>query len=512
MRRKVSKKVLAGAAATTAAGLVATGLLLGSGTSNAQPVSLTLNYSCPFPLIGEKQIKAVINTDLPLEIGVGEPTGAFQIEAITTVPADATQGLSLVGSATIEGTALASATVTTPDLTLPVNVPITVPKTNVPASGAFDIAAFGETPSLSFQTPGQATITIGELKLNLHPKRADGTDTGLGVFDSQCKLVPGQNTTLATFQINPGPTTQPPTSEPTEPPTSEPTEPPTSEPTEPPTSEPTEPPTSEPTEPPTSEPTEPPTSEPTEPPTSEPTEPPTSEPTEPPTSEPTEPPTSEPTEPPTSEPTEPPTSEPPTSEPTEPPTSEPTEPPTSEPTQPPTSTTPPPNPGTNVNFGVDGSSKLKGLNGTVPLHGSFAANADLAKGTYTGDLKLKSTTGRFRIFGFVPVGANIAFDQVGQPSGTISRSSVTFSANLDIKLTKVSLFGFSIYQGDTCKTAEPAAIELKSSGKFDVTKGGTLKGKYSLSETVNCGPLTPIIGAFVASDGNTVNIKLAPKK
>ncbi|WP_035279799.1 DUF6801 domain-containing protein, partial [Actinokineospora spheciospongiae] len=207
MRPKVSKKVLAGLAATTSVGLVATGLLLGGGTSSAAPVSLTLNYSCPFPLIGNQDIKVVINTDLPTSVAVGEQTGAFDIQAITTVSGTATQGLSLVGAATVEGTALAGATVAAPDITLPVNVPIAVPKTNVPASGAFDIPATGSTPSLSFQKPGEAKITLGDLKLTLSPKRADGTLTGLGTFDSLCTVVPGQNVTLATFQITPVETT-----------------------------------------------------------------------------------------------------------------------------------------------------------------------------------------------------------------------------------------------------------------------------------------------------------------
>ncbi|EWC64013.1 Chitinase [Actinokineospora spheciospongiae] len=161
---------------------------------------------------------------------------------------------------------------------------------------------------------------------------------------------------------------------------------------------------------------------------------------------------------------------------------------------------------------MSGSSKLVGLGGSVPLKGSFSAVADLSAGKYTGDLNLKATSGQFRIFGFLPVSANIGFDQVGQPTGTVSNKAVTFNGKLTIKLTKVALFGIPIYQGDSCKTKKPSDIQLKSVGNFDVLKGGKLKGKYSLSETVKCGPLSPIIGAFVASDGNTVDIDLAAKK
>ncbi|PWW65511.1 DUF6801 domain-containing protein [Actinokineospora spheciospongiae] len=233
--RKVSRKLVAALAATTTSGLVAAGLVLGTGSSGAVPVSLTLNYTCPFPLIGNQAIKAVITTDLPASVGIGEPTGEIKINAVTTVPETATQGLTLVGATTVEGTALAASTVAAPGITLPVNVPITVPKTNVPASGAFDVPASGSAPSLSFTQPGEAKITVGDLKLTLTPKTATGAETGLGTFDSACTQVPGQNNLLHTFTIaNTTPTwtttiggTPPPSTTTTPPPITSPSTPPT---------------------------------------------------------------------------------------------------------------------------------------------------------------------------------------------------------------------------------------------------------------------------------------------
>ncbi|MFJ8814308.1 DUF6801 domain-containing protein [Amycolatopsis thermoflava] len=252
--------VAAAASATVATGAALTAVLAGAGTSAADPVSLTLNYSCPFPLIGTQTLQIVISADIPTTVNVGEPTPAFTVTAVATVPPTATQGLTLVGAATVEGSAKASSTVTAPEATIPVTVPATIPVTPVPASGSFDTVATGDAPSLTFTQAGQATITVGDILLTLHPKRADGTDTGLGVFDSQCTQVAGQNNTLANITINGGTTTEPTTTEPTttEPTTTEPTttEPTTTEPTttEPTTTEPT---TTEPTtsEPSTTEPT-----------------------------------------------------------------------------------------------------------------------------------------------------------------------------------------------------------------------------------------------------------------
>ncbi|MBE1501552.1 hypothetical protein H4696_008652 [Amycolatopsis lexingtonensis] len=231
------KKSVAAAAAAGAVGLVATALLVGAQTSAADPISLTLNYHCTFPLVGSQSLKVVINTDLPTTVNTGQPTGAFDIKAVSTINADTVSGLSLIGATTLEGTATAAATVAAPSLNLPVSVPITLDKTNIPASGEMNINAAGKTPSLTFTQPGQAKITVGDLNLKVTPRKADGSVTGItpdGTIDAPCTQDAGQNNTLATITINGGGTTTPPTTTPpvTTPPTTTPpvTTPPTTTP------------------------------------------------------------------------------------------------------------------------------------------------------------------------------------------------------------------------------------------------------------------------------------------
>lgn len=192
-----------GITAMSAAGLVGATLAVGAGTGAAEPASLTLSYTCPFPLIGEQAMSVEINADVPSSAVVGEPTPEFTVESVATVPATATQGLSLVGAKTIEGSGLADASVAAPEATLDVQVPVDVEKTDVPASGAFDVAATGSAPSLTFTEAGQATITVGDLLLTLTPRTADGSETGLGTFDAPCTLDAGQDATLADFEILP---------------------------------------------------------------------------------------------------------------------------------------------------------------------------------------------------------------------------------------------------------------------------------------------------------------------
>ncbi|RLK54160.1 DUF6801 domain-containing protein [Actinokineospora cianjurensis] len=485
---KISRTLVAAVAGTGAVGLVAAGLLLGSGAGVAEPVSLTLNYTCPFPLIGNQAIKVVISSDIPATIGVGEPTGAFDITAITTVPDTATQGLTLVGAATVEGKAVSGASVAAPGVTVPVNVPITVEKTPVPASGAFDVKATGQTPSLTFAQAGTAKISVNELTLTLTPKKADGTLTGLGTFDSPCTLNPGQDNTLHTFQITGG-TTQPTTT------TTTPSTPTTTATTTTPpitTTPTTTPPTT--TTTPTS--TTPTTSS-TTPTTT--TAPPTT--TTPPTTQPTTTTTTPPT---TTTPTT--TSATPTS--TTPPTTSTS--PTTATTTP--TTTRPPGPGVKVDYDLTGSSNLKALKGSVALTGGFSAEADLAAGRYTGRLALNPTSGRFTILGFLPATAAVAFEQVGTAGGALSTGAITFAGKLDIKLTRIAVLGLPVYQGDTCKTVTPSDVTLTSSGPFDVLKGGKLTGGYDLGKVSGCGKLNNLIAPLITSKGNTIDVTLAIKK
>ncbi|MGH3517234.1 MAG: DUF6801 domain-containing protein [Haloechinothrix sp.] len=203
--KKRSKKLAAVIAASGSAGLIAATLAVSAGISSADPVSLTVNYTCPFPMIGDQAVSVEINSDMPASIPVGEATPPFDIHAISNAGQATTEGLNLVGAKTIEGDALADSTVTAPEATLDVQVPTDIPVQDVPPNGNdLIVEAFGETPSLTFSEPGTATITVGDLLLTLTPRKADGSETGLGTFESQCTQDEGQDNVLHTFEITEG--------------------------------------------------------------------------------------------------------------------------------------------------------------------------------------------------------------------------------------------------------------------------------------------------------------------
>lgn len=182
-----------------------TAALAGAPSAVAEPVSLTLEYRCTFPMIGAQPVTVRIDSDVPSRVEPGTPMPKIEIESVATVNAAATRGFVAVGAATFTGTVAAQSTVRAPGIELPVQIPITAEETEVPATGGFDVRAAGTAPALTFGTPGAGRITVGDLLLTITPRLPDGTLTGLDTFESECVQGEGQNNVLATFQIGNGP-------------------------------------------------------------------------------------------------------------------------------------------------------------------------------------------------------------------------------------------------------------------------------------------------------------------
>ncbi|WP_424187472.1 DUF6801 domain-containing protein [Actinokineospora sp. G85] len=258
MRILKSKRAMAATSAVGVTGAVVASLLLTAGSSSADTVEVdkTLTYSCPFPLIGVQKLTVNIKTTVETPAKEGGELKAGEFTATVTVPETATQGLTLVGAKTVEGGGEAGIVLTNGGVDLPIAIPdLQVAKTDVPASGTFTVTAKGQVPT-AYPKQGPTKVTVGGFKTTLTPKTATGAETGLGTFDSDCTLDPGQDAEILNFTVGApdgGPGTTSPGS--TEPTTSEPgTTPPGS--TDPTTSEPgtTPPGSTEPTTPPTSNP------------------------------------------------------------------------------------------------------------------------------------------------------------------------------------------------------------------------------------------------------------------
>ncbi|MDK8464843.1 choice-of-anchor D domain-containing protein [Marinobacter sp. SS13-12] len=188
--------------------IAAAALMTGGGNAFAEPVSLELEFTCPFPLIGDQPIRAQISADVPTQATVGQPTPEFTVDALTTVNEDSRLGLKLVGSATIEGTATNETTVVTPNREIDLTVPLTIPQSPIPdETGEFTVPAQGTSPAITFNEDdvGEAVITIGGLTLDMIARVENGdiAPAPIGEFTSACVQNPGQDNILQTLQVVP---------------------------------------------------------------------------------------------------------------------------------------------------------------------------------------------------------------------------------------------------------------------------------------------------------------------
>jgi hypothetical protein len=174
----------------------------GAGTGLAATGSLTLNYTCPFPLLGAQDMTVKVQVDgLPDSAVVGEPTAEAAVTATATVGSTPTWGLNLFGAKTIDGTGTAVTLINNAGTTSEAAPVLAVPTTAVPATGTFDAVATGVLAPITFANAGTTTYSVGNFSTTLTPRKADGSLTGLGTLNLTCTLKAGQNTLLHTVQV-----------------------------------------------------------------------------------------------------------------------------------------------------------------------------------------------------------------------------------------------------------------------------------------------------------------------
>ncbi|MER7177908.1 DUF6801 domain-containing protein [Streptomyces hyaluromycini] len=174
--------------------------VLSAGAAAADPVSLTLRYTCSTPLIDDLPVTVRIDADIPESAAVGQPTPEFAVNAAVPVDVGATKMLGKIGVKAIEGTVDAKARVAAPEGDTYVTLPFGV-KADIPVSGSFQIKATGSAPALTFTQPGSAKVTVGDLVAHLSPQDASGDVTFPGKIDARCTMDAGQKNVLASFQI-----------------------------------------------------------------------------------------------------------------------------------------------------------------------------------------------------------------------------------------------------------------------------------------------------------------------
>ncbi|MFT7186012.1 MAG: hypothetical protein ACI84K_001402 [Pseudohongiellaceae bacterium] len=194
------------------AAIIGSALMAANGAVMAAPVRTSLEFTCPFPLIGDQIIIANISADYPESIVIGA-NGApvelppVQVDAITVVPDKARQGLAFVDATTITGVAHSINTFHTAAGTIANNTDLAIVDTTIPSneSGPFDVPAAGVAPAQAFDGShvGAVTLTVDDLIMDLRNLKADGSvaPAPVGEFSADCALNAGQDNVLTTIQV-----------------------------------------------------------------------------------------------------------------------------------------------------------------------------------------------------------------------------------------------------------------------------------------------------------------------
>ena len=164
----------------------------------------------------------------------------------------------------------------------------------------------------------------------------------------------------------------------------------------------------------------------------------------------------------------------------------------------------------NVHYALTGTTFLKKLNTTVNLGaGTLASTVDLTTGTASSTLTLPPATASVKEFGIIPVSATTEMVQNGPATGPVSltANSITSTANVSLKITKLTIFGLNIPVGSSCQTS-PFNITISSQPGFTVGGGGPLAGTFTVPAFHNCGLNTLLLNLTIPGSGNTINLTL----
>ena len=185
----------------------------GAFASPASAASLHLEYTCNYGLIGDQPLYVDIEADLPDSVEVGQHTGEFDITAVAETGGNTYLAIQLTSAAKLWGTGVSETKITAPQTNLDLRVPVTIDEYDVPPAPPLVLTARGKTPSLVFNEPGEAVVTVGKLLIWLNATRADGSvvaippgttsedDGDPNTSDIGCLVNPGQNQELARIQI-----------------------------------------------------------------------------------------------------------------------------------------------------------------------------------------------------------------------------------------------------------------------------------------------------------------------
>jgi hypothetical protein len=168
-----------------------------------------------------------------------------------------------------------------------------------------------------------------------------------------------------------------------------------------------------------------------------------------------------------------------------------------------------------VDYDVNGSTTIASTGSTITLGPATLSSYVGAAGDFTGDLTLPGTRTEFKLAGFIPVTANVAFEPVGQTVGQLTRVGRTqvlsSTSTFHVRLSNIKALGLPLFAGPWCRTEDPVVVQANTpTGEaFDIVNGGRIVGEYSIGDFQHCGLNTLLINSIIPGDGNTIELNIS---
>ena len=167
-------------------------------------------------------------------------------------------------------------------------------------------------------------------------------------------------------------------------------------------------------------------------------------------------------------------------------------------------------------YKVTGSTFIKAANFTLALGpGKLASTLDANTGKLKATLTLPNATGSFKEAGLVPVTATTQFINDGPTTGTLNfnTGAVSTTSKITLRIVSLSVAGINMPVGSSCETAQPTVVSVSGQPPaFNILKGGSLTGTYTIPQFANCELETALINLTIPGSGNTITLKLGKAK
>lgn len=170
----------------------------------------------------------------------------------------------------------------------------------------------------------------------------------------------------------------------------------------------------------------------------------------------------------------------------------------------------------NLEHDAVGETQIASTGSSIPLGPTtLSTTLNVDNGDLTGSMPLPGARTTFQIAGFIPVSADVSFEEVAPITGHIdirpTTTRVVSTATYHVRLRNIRAAGLPLFAGPFCRTQNPVTIPANTpeDGTFNIITGGTLEGEYSIGNFQHCSIYTPLLNSLIPGDGNTVSLEVS---